>query len=140
MMRLRNFTITKAILRGGVANAESIPPELLKKMYEVGHRNGHYRAFISLLRKSGSWEAATKEYRGVDMPVRLVWGDKDWATLEERTRDHHLVPCAEVATILEGGHFLPLDRPDAVVQQIEIVLHSAYFWPKKPDVTLRRTN
>jgi len=77
MMRLRNFTITKAILRGGVANAESIPPELLKEMYEVGHRNGHYRAFISLLRKSGSWEAATKEYRGVDMPVRLVWGDKD---------------------------------------------------------------
>ena len=52
VMRLRNFIIMKAVLRGGVADPESISPALLKEMYAVGNRPGHYRAFISLLRKS----------------------------------------------------------------------------------------
>ena len=55
----------------------------------------------------------------------LVWGDKDWSTLEERERDHSRIPSAEVVTVANGGHFLPLDRPDALVRQIELVLHSA---------------
>src|SRR5262249_46311822 len=59
VMRLRNFIIMKAVLRGGVANPDSIPSELLKEMYEVGNRPGHYRAFIRLLRNSDSWETAT---------------------------------------------------------------------------------
>ena len=50
----------KSILQGGVADAESIPPALLKEMYLVGNRPGHYRAFLSLLRNSKSWEAATR--------------------------------------------------------------------------------
>ena len=61
-MRLRNFAITKAVLRGGVVSAESIPRELLKEMYEVGNRRGHFPAFITLLRNSASWETATKVY------------------------------------------------------------------------------
>ena len=49
VMRLRNFIIMKAILRGGVADASSIPPALMKEMYDVGNRRGHYRAFLTLL-------------------------------------------------------------------------------------------
>jgi len=125
VMRLRNFIITKAILRGGVANTESIPPDLLNEMYAVGNRRGHYRAFITLLRNSASWEAATKVYRDINVPVLLVWGDKDWSTPGERERDHSLVPSAQVVTVANGGHFLPLDRPEAIVRQMELVLHSA---------------
>ena len=110
-MRLRNFIIMKAVLRGGVANPESIEPELLKEMYEVGNRRGHYRAFISLLRNAASWEAATDTYRNIDVPVCLIWGEKDWSTRRERERDLSLLPLAQTATIDNGGHFLPLDRP-----------------------------
>jgi pimeloyl-ACP methyl ester carboxylesterase len=74
VMRLRNFIIMKAVLQGGVADPRSIPPELLKEMYEVGDRRGHYRAFISLLRNAGSWEAATAIYQNIKVPVCLVWG------------------------------------------------------------------
>ncbi len=111
VMRLRNYTIMKAVLRGGVANPGSIPPALLKEMYEVGNRRGHYRAFISLLRNSPSWEAATAIYRRIKVPVCLVWGDNDWSTLSER--EHHclLLPGALLTTVPQGGHFLPLDRP-----------------------------
>jgi len=84
VMRLRNFIIMKAILRGGVADASSIPPALMKEMYDVGNRRGHYRAFLALLRNAASWEAATAAYRDIRLPTMLIWGDKDWAHMSER--------------------------------------------------------
>jgi len=82
------------------------------------------------------------------VPVQLVWGDKDWAKQSEREYDSQLIPQAETATIgiyaigpsirrkaacsasgyhmhrsggdtdENGGHFLPLDQPSALVDQI----------------------
>jgi len=123
VMRLRNFSIVKAVLQGGVANPKSIPPALLKEMYEVGNRPGHYRAFISLLRNAASWEAATQVYGNSTVPVRLLWGDKDWARSSEREYDHSLLAGAQMVTIEHGGHFLPLDRPDALIEQIKTLVH-----------------
>ncbi|HEY6254519.1 MAG TPA: alpha/beta hydrolase [Xanthobacteraceae bacterium] len=111
VMRLRNFIIMKAILRGGVADPKSIRPGLLREMYEVGNRRGHYQAFISLLRNAASWEAATETYGKINVPVYLVWGDQDWSRPGEREHDRRLVPGVQVATVENGGHFLPLDRP-----------------------------
>jgi pimeloyl-ACP methyl ester carboxylesterase len=111
VMRLRNFFIISAILRGGVAGADSIPPALMKEMNRVGNRPGHYRAFLSLLRNAASWEAATKEYGRIDVPVLLMWGDRDWAQPSEREHDRALIPNAQMTTLERGSHFLPLDRP-----------------------------
>lgn len=118
VMRLRNFAIMKAVLQGGVANPRSIPPMLLKEMYQVGNRPGHYRAFISLLRNAPSWEAATKVYEHINIPVCLIWGDKDWARSSEREHERRLLPGAQVATIENAGHFLPLDRPQELDELI----------------------
>ena len=111
VMRLRNFVIMKAVLQGGVVNPESIRPALMKEMYFVGNRRGHYRGFISLLRHAASWEEATKEYRNINIPVSLIWGDKDWSRPDEREHDRRLIPGVQVVTVENGGHFLPLDRP-----------------------------
>ena len=116
--RLRNFLIVSAVFRGGVADANAIPPALMKEMYEVGSRPGHYRAFISLLRNAASWEAAAKDYGQIAIPVLLIWGDRDWATPEEREHDRSLVPGVEMTTLERGGHFLPLDRPKELLEQI----------------------
>jgi pimeloyl-ACP methyl ester carboxylesterase len=118
VMRLRNFIIMKAVLQGGVANPQSIRPALLKEMYEVGNRRGHYRAFISLLRHAASWEAATEVYGNIKVPVCLIWGDKDWARSSEREHDRSLIPGAQTATVENGGHFLPLDRPQELQELI----------------------
>jgi pimeloyl-ACP methyl ester carboxylesterase len=111
VMRLRNSFIMGAVLRGGVADPHSIPPALLHEMYLVGSRPGHYRAFLSLLRNSQSWETATKDYGRIEVPVLLIWGDQDWAGPPERDHDRTLIPGVEMITMQNGGHFLPLDRP-----------------------------
>ncbi len=116
--RLRNFIVVQAVIRGGVADANNIPPPLMKEMYLVGNRPGHYRAFIRLLRNAASWQAATKDYGRIEIPVLLIWGDQDWATPEEREHDRKLIPGVEVKTVKRGGHFLPLDRPQELLKLI----------------------
>jgi len=118
VMRLRNFIIMKAVLQGGVADPHSIRPPLLKEMYAVGNRSGHYRAFISLLRNAASWEAGTKVYRNIAVPVCLIWGSKDWSRPSEREHDRSLIPGAQMTMVEDGGHFLPLDRPQEVSELI----------------------
>jgi pimeloyl-ACP methyl ester carboxylesterase len=118
VMRLRNFIIMKAVLNGGVADPKSIPPALMKEMYLVGNRPGHYRGFLSLLRAAESWEAATKDYGRIDIPVLLIWGDRDWARLPEREHDRALINTIETTTLAPGGHFLPLDRPRELTEAI----------------------
>ena len=125
VMRLRIFVILKAVLRGGVANPKSIPPALLQEIYKVGNRPGHYRAFISLLRNAASWEVATKTYGNINVPVRLVWGEKDWARPSEREHDRSLLSGVQMVTVENGGHFLSLDRPDAVIEQLKTVASSS---------------
>jgi pimeloyl-ACP methyl ester carboxylesterase len=117
--RLRSFPVVKSVFLGGVVDPTSIPPALLKEMYVVGNRRGHYRAFLRLLRHAASWEAATEVYPTISVPVRLIWGDEDWARSSERERDHSLLPGAQMLTVERGGHFLPLDRPDAVIAEFK---------------------
>src|SRR6266508_4420419 len=118
VMRLRNSLIMGAVLRGGVADANSIPPALMQEMYLVGNRPGHYRAFLSLLRNAQSWEAATKDYGRIEVPVLLVWGDRDWARPPEREHDRKLIKGVEMKTFAPGGHFLALDRPRELTEAI----------------------
>lgn len=118
VMRLRQFFIMKSALDGGVSDPRHIPPELLKEMYLVGNRPGHYRAFLNLLRNAETWETATMAYSNIKIPVLLLWGDRDWSRPDEREHDRQIVPGAKMATVEDGGHFLPLDRPDAVIEHL----------------------
>src|SRR5262249_48977726 len=110
--------IMKSVLHGGVANPRCIRPALLREMYAVGNRPGHYRAFICLLRNTASWEAATEVYGKIDVPVCLIWGSKDWSRPGEREHDRSLIPGVSMSLIEDGGHFFPLDRPQELSELI----------------------
>ena len=116
--RLRNYDVMKAVLAGGVSDPTSISPALMKEMYMVGNRRGHYRGFINLLRNASSWERARSEYGNINVPTYIVWGAEDWSLPEERRYDESLIPGVQSVTVEAGGHFLPLDAPDDVVRHI----------------------
>jgi pimeloyl-ACP methyl ester carboxylesterase len=118
VMRLRNLLVMKSVLEGGVSDPQHIPPELLKEMYLTGNRRGHYRAFLNLLRNAETWEMARKAYSKIRIPILLLWGDQDWSRPDERERDRQIVPGAKMAIVTRGGHFLPLDRPDALIKHL----------------------
>lgn len=118
VMRLRNFIIMKYILWGGVSNPASISPDLLKEMYLIGNRRGHYRAFLQLLRHASSWQAARAEYSNIKIPALIIWGEKDWSLSSERLYDESLIPNVQSVTIKSGGHFLPFDAPQELINQI----------------------
>jgi len=118
VMRLRNYIIMKAVLAGGVSDPKSISPALMKEMYTVGNRRGHYRGFINLLRHSSSWEHARSEYGNINVPTFMIWGTEDWSRTEERRYDESLIPGVQSVTVETGGHFLPLDAPDDVVRHL----------------------
>jgi pimeloyl-ACP methyl ester carboxylesterase len=80
--------------------------------------NSRYRAFLGLIRNADSWELATKHYAKIRTPVLLVWGKQDWARPDEMERDRQIIPGAQMVTIEDGGHVLPLDRPDAVTERL----------------------
>jgi pimeloyl-ACP methyl ester carboxylesterase len=119
VMRLRMAPVVNAVFRDVVVNADSISPALMREMYLVGNRPGHYRALIALLRNSQSWETAIKGYGRINVPVVFIWGSEDWARSSERQHDQSLVPGAQAVTVAGGGHFLPLNKPEAVISHLK---------------------
>lgn len=106
--------LVRRVLEGGVADARRLPPQFVLDVWRAGRRPGSARAFLRLLRNARSWQDARREYRHIDTPVLLIWSDGDWSRPRERARTAALVPGAVVKTVPDGGHFLPLDQPDAL--------------------------
>jgi pimeloyl-ACP methyl ester carboxylesterase len=118
VMRLRNRMVEGRILEGGVVGRETLPPSLAEESFVVGERPGYYQGFLNLIRHMPLWTESHRRYSEIRVPVLLVYGDRDWSREAERQQTLREIPGARLVTIQSGGHFLPLDRPDAVVQQI----------------------
>jgi pimeloyl-ACP methyl ester carboxylesterase len=118
VMRLRNPLVEGKILEGGVASPRALPPAFRDEVFTVGQRPGHYRAFLNLIRHMPLWRTTHEAYGRIQVPVLLVYGDRDWSREAERQQTLREIPGARLVMVEHGGHFLPLDRPDAVVQHI----------------------
>jgi pimeloyl-ACP methyl ester carboxylesterase len=119
IMRLRNRIVEGKVLDGAVAAPSSVPPALREEVFTVGERPGHYRAFLALIRHMPLWRKAHEVYHQIQVPVLLVYGDRDWSREAERQQTLRQIPGARLVTVKDGGHFLPLDQPAWVVQQIK---------------------
>ena len=116
--RVRQYPVFRVVMEGGVARKDTLPPELLREMYEVGNRPHHYQAFMSLVAHWAEWEKARPEYNRIDVPVLLVYGDHDWSHPEEREANQRVIPGAQMTIVKDAGHFLALDAPEALPQLI----------------------
>lgn len=108
---LENRAITGGIMSGGFHDPRSLPSDLLDEYTRVGGRAGYSRAARSLLNALPSFVAARARYRSITAPVTLVWGAKDWSTLQDRSGVESAVPSPHVITLEQTGHFSALERP-----------------------------
>jgi pimeloyl-ACP methyl ester carboxylesterase len=79
VMRLRNRFIEQQILQGGVAKPDAITPGFGAQVRASGLRQGHYRAFLNLIRHAHLWDEARQLYGEIRIPV--------FATGRARTND-----------------------------------------------------
>jgi pimeloyl-ACP methyl ester carboxylesterase len=108
IMRLRNRFVSDRIFEGGLSSPCALPEELAEEFYQVGARLGHYQGFLSLLAHERLWPDARKDYRSIEVPVLLVYGEEDWAPRRERARTGLLIPGVVTETVPNGSHFLSL--------------------------------
>ncbi len=118
LMRLRNRLISDRIMLGGVTTADALSPDLRKELYDVGARNAHYQAFLSLLAHERLWPDARDEYPRIKVPTLLIYGEQDWAPNASRLHDRSLIPDVRMTPVSHGGHFLSLDRPRELIDLI----------------------
>ena len=118
-MRLRNRMIERKILEGGVADPDSLGASFLEEVFVVGERPGHLKAFINLIRHSGSFKDTHLSYKNISVPVLLIYGEKDWAKLNEREQTASEIPGVMVETINNARHFLSLEHPNILNEKIK---------------------
>lgn len=106
------------VMNGGVTNIKRIPSALMKLFAKTGHRPGYHYLGRNVLSHWKSWANASATYPQITCPVTLIYGEKDWSRNEERLRTQAQIPHATLFTIANAGHFLSVDHPLALKQQL----------------------
>lgn len=108
-------------LEDGIVTPGRVTDELVDEWTRPFQDLGGRRAYLRAARALNNRDLTTrsKHIEEIAAPTLILWGANDkfleprWAdTLKHKLRD------TTVETIDPGGHFLPLDRPDAVVEAI----------------------
>jgi len=119
-----NIDLRKGLRKGleaGMVTEGSVTDELVdewtRPFQDIGGRRAYLRAARSL--NNRDLTTRSKHIEEIETPTLILWGANDkfleprWAeTLKHKLRD------ATVEIVDPGGHFLPLDRPDAVIEAI----------------------
>src|SRR5438552_9120816 len=119
-----NIDLRKGLRKGleaGIVTEGRVTDELVdewtRPFQDLGGRRAYLRAARAL--NNRDLVSRSKHIEEIETPNLIVWGANDkflepqWAeTLKHKLRD------TTVEIIDPGGHFLPLDRPDAVAEAI----------------------
>jgi pimeloyl-ACP methyl ester carboxylesterase len=73
---------------------------------------------MSLIHEWPGWERARQEYGSIDIPVRLIYGDRDWSIDQEREANRRVLAGATTREVRNAGHFLALDAPEELLKQV----------------------
>lgn len=118
-MRMRIRIIEKIIFQGGVYDPNNLPASFLEECFVVGERPGYLAGFINLIRNSRSFVQAHDSYKTISVPTLVIYGEKDWATQEDRDKTLSAIPDAELEIINESGHFITLEKPELLNNKIK---------------------
>ena len=106
--------IMTAVLRGGLVDTTALREDYVDELLNVGRRPGYSIVARSVYASLPSYIAARARYPEVKAPVHLVYGVEDWSRRSDRDANKLLIPTAQFSQVPNAGHFLALDRPDAL--------------------------
>lgn len=115
---LENKLILKNILRGGFFNIKNLSSEYLNLLCSSIKKKGYVYHFRNVLFNFQSWTEAKKLYEKVSIPVKLIYGENDWANENERNTTKRLLGLDSYNIIDNCGHFSFLERPEEVAKII----------------------
>ena len=119
-----NIDLRKGLREGlenGMVTADRVTDEVVdewtRPFQDLGGRRAYLRAARAL--NNRDLVSRSKHIEELEMPTLILWGAND-AFLEPRWAEvlQRKFRTSTVEIIDPGGHFLPLDRPDAVVEAI----------------------
>ena len=110
--------VLRRVLAGGLHDPRNLPGDLVEELYQCGKLPGHARAFRSLSLHWESWLSARDQYRSIQMPVTLAYGDHDWSRPPEREANERAIHGAQTASLAGSGHFSSLEKPSEIARMI----------------------
>jgi pimeloyl-ACP methyl ester carboxylesterase len=115
---LGNKLFLGLIMRGGLRTRRWMPNQLLTDLDRAGHRKGFHYVERNVFANWRSWSKARSLYAAVKAPVKLIYGDHDWSTLEERKRTAKELGGVAISTVANTGHFAFVDNPQKLVELV----------------------
>jgi pimeloyl-ACP methyl ester carboxylesterase len=115
--RMENRMILRAVLRGGFADHNALPEELLGELRRSGRRPGYPMVNRAIMRSLNGFVNARSDYPQVKVPVTLVYSEHDWSHQAERDQVARQLD-VEAITVAGAGHFSALERPTEMVRVI----------------------
>ncbi len=115
---LENKIILKTILRGGFFDIKCLSNEYLNSLCTSIKKNGYTYHFRNVLKNYKSWNEAKKLYNKIKIPVKLIYGDNDWANEKNKNDTKDFLGLASYNIIKDCGHFSFLEKPNIVAKII----------------------
>ena len=113
---LENWLFLGIAMRGGLRNKGWIPNALLTEINRAGRRKGFRYVERNVFANWRSWSKARALYSAVKVPVKLIYSDHDWSTLQERQRTAKELGNVNIITVANTGHFGFVDNPKKLVE------------------------
>lgn len=113
--------IMRAVLRGGLGDKSALRDDYLDELLKVGRRPGYPTVARAVYGNLPSLIAARSRYAGGSAPVHLIYGERDWSRKSDRQANKQILPGAEFTEVPGAGHFIALERPDALATVLNSV-------------------
>ena len=102
----------------GFFDIKCLSNEYLNSLCTSIKKNGYTYHFRNVLKNYKSWTEAKKLYNKIKIPVKLIYGDNDWANEKNKNDTKDFLGLQNYNIIKDCGHFSFLEKPSIVAKII----------------------
>ena len=115
---LENKFILRNVMNGGFKNSKNLTNEFLNLLIKANKNPGYIYHFRNVLSNFKSWSNTKKFYNKLKVPIKLIYGECDWANKTNRFTTMNKLNLNNHLTINDCGHFSFLEKPKEVANII----------------------